>query len=120
MRLQETEGRLYEYLEGILLKSVGMRTSLPTTLGIYDLRGVGSLQRPLAGAPGSGSQVEEGSEEDGGGGEGFGEEDEDDWADVEEGDEVVEKIRRTKTFGFTVAEFAVDPGQDLLVLVEVL
>jgi hypothetical protein len=110
MRLQETEGSLYEYLEGILLKGVGRS-------GIYDIREVETqVEKPYEepqriyteadiGGPHERGIESEPSEED--------------WVDVEDGMEIIEEIRRTKKFAFNVSEFAVDPGQDLLILVEV-
>lgn len=122
MRLQETEGNLYEYLEGILLKGVGPAGALSKTMAVYDLRGVGDhVNQVDRGGNHGGDGVIQGSEE-------VGEEDEegmdedgaeDEWEEVEDGDEIVEKIRRTKKFEYSIAEFAVDPGQDLLILVEV-
>lgn len=115
--LKEREGTLYEYLEGVLIKS----TTGGRDVAIYDIREMRGMsleeeEEPAAG----GSEVqdaldahdEEEEEGEAGGAE-------DDWEEVQEGDEVAEKIRKTHKFGFPIAEFAVDPGQDLLVLVEV-
>lgn len=101
--LQEREGTLYEYLEGVLMKS----NSGSRDVGIYDLRLLGDLQPEAEEGVESSDMEEEGDEA------------EEDWEEVHDGDEVADKIRRTNKFGFEIAEFAVDPGQDLLVLVEV-
>lgn len=112
IRLQETDGSLYEYLEGILLKSVGSSLVSPktNTVGIYDLRNL--IQHQNNASLAEASEIEEDKivvDDEG----------DDEWEEVEDGDEIVDKIRRTKKFGFSISEFAVDPGQDLLILVEV-
>jgi hypothetical protein len=113
----EPEGRLYEFLEGILLRGVspgGVRGSraLPREVAVYDLRRLGDWE-DLPSAEGEGS--------------GSGQEAEDETMEEEEADESIvdgdtvdgETVRTIKKFDFEVAEFAVDPGQDLLVVVEV-
>lgn len=118
----EPEGRLYEFLEGILLRGVspgGARGSraLPRDVAVYDLRRLGDWE-DIPSVDGQG-------EESGAGAQAGSqsrpmEEDEDEDGSVVEGDTVDgETVRTVKKFDFEVAEFAVDPGQDLLVVVEV-
>lgn len=106
---KEVEGNLYEYLEGVLLRGispvqVGSR-SVAQELAIYDLRQLSEWEDADVETvrPGSPDAVE------------------DDLEDVEETteSEAGREIRRSKRFGFDICEFAVDPGQDLLVVVEV-
>lgn len=97
---EERSGSLYEYIEGVLLRTraAGFRAGRSRRLVTYDLRKA------------------------------------DDWVDeergedvqVEEGDDVLETagdvlitddVRAEFTLPFEVQELAVDPGQDLLVLV---
>ncbi len=108
LEFEEPEGRLYEYLEGVLLRGVGGRRELPRELAVYDLRKLGEWED---------TAIEE-VEQDGRAGnvDGGGEDEE-----VEETteSEAGKGIRTTKKVGFEIAEFAVDPGEDLLVLVEV-
>jgi hypothetical protein len=87
LEFEEPEGRLYEYLEGILMRGVGGR-DLPREIAFYDLRKIGDWEDDV--------EVASGVEE-------------------EEADEV----RKVHKFDFEVAEFAVDPGMDLLVIAEV-
>jgi hypothetical protein len=107
----EPEGRLYEFLEGILLRGVAPAGSgaaasrvLPREVAVYDLRKLNDWEDISvsgdAAAVDTGTDVEmiERDEEDG---------DEED------------AVRTVKKYDFAVAEFAVDPGQDLLVVVEV-
>jgi hypothetical protein len=93
---------LYEYLEGILMRGVvrGGR-ELPREIAFYDIRKVGEWEDVADGATSVPTESVEGSDEG-----------------TEDGAEEA-GIRKTKKFDFDVAEFAVDPGQDLLVLTEV-
>ncbi|KAK4688537.1 DNA cross-link repair 1A protein, partial [Tremellales sp. Uapishka_1] len=97
----EPSGRLYEYLEGILMRGVGDRLSLPSEVAIYDLRKIDEWE-----------DLEEKVEEAGGDG------DEDEDEEITES-EAEKGLKTTKRFGFQIADFAVDPGMDLLILVEI-
>jgi hypothetical protein len=104
----EPEGRLYEFLEGVLLRGVAPTGSgaaatrvLPKEVAVYDLRRVNEWEDVT---------TEIGTEAGDGGAT------EDTVVDEEE---VEDPVRVVKSFDFEVAEFAVDPGQDLLVVVEV-
>lgn len=116
VRFQEPEGRLYEYLEGILLRGITPttvdrrgRTPLPRDVAVYDLRSLGEWEDvsssatripPAAAAGDRGSGTSD--------------------AEAESPDDPEEQgIRTIRKFDFPVAEFAVDPGQDLLVVVRV-
>lgn len=108
--LKEPEGRLYEYLEGILLRGVGDRTSLPREVAVYDLSKVEEWENIGSDEEQEGEQhVEETSPE--------AIQEEEDAVDLRENHEA--DVRTSKKFSFQVAEFAVDKGLDLLVLVEV-
>ncbi|GFZ49682.1 hypothetical protein JCM24511_07084 [Saitozyma sp. JCM 24511] len=108
--LKEPEGRLYEYLEGILLRGVGDRTSLPREVAVYDLSKVEEWENIGSDEEQEGEQhVEETSPEV--------IQEEEDAVDLRENHEA--DVRTSKKFSFQVAEFAVDKGLDLLVLVEV-
>lgn len=117
---EEAEGRLYEYLEGILLRGISpTRRSLPREMAVYDLRKVSEWE-DMADAE---SSIPGGSVN---GNEGIHarEEDIEDGTviingDLDEDEEEDEKVRRTHRFDFELSEFAVDPGQDLLVVTEV-
>jgi hypothetical protein len=109
IHLKEAESRLYEYLEGILLRGTGGLRTLGGEMAVYDLRKLGDWED---------EEVEE-DEQPGVQGdaivvEGQAEEEE----VVDEGD-LADTLRVTKKFGFDIAEFAVDPGQDLLVIVQI-
>lgn len=109
----EPEGRLYEFLEGVLLRGVAPTGSgaaatrvLPREVAVYDLRRVNEWEdistetgTDAAGEP-SGQAVEDAME-------------------AEDEEEVEDPVRAVKPYDFEVAEFAVDPGQDLLVVAEV-
>jgi hypothetical protein len=106
--LSEPEGRLYEYLEGVLLRGVGDRASQPREVAVYDLRKVGEWVDEEGEEEGEAQREGEGIEA----GSGV-------RSRVELENEEDVDIRRSKRFGFQVGEFAVDPGLDLLVLIEV-
>ncbi|ORY34688.1 hypothetical protein BCR39DRAFT_462572 [Naematelia encephala] len=121
--VNEPEGNLYEYLEGVLMRSVGGGRR-GGRIGFWDLRRVGedSEWEDVHGGinevdgGGEGEEVGEGGLGEGGVGVGDGVGD----LGLGEGQQEIEdRVKRVKSFGFDVAEFAVDPGQDLLVLVEV-
>jgi len=112
----EPEGRLYEFLEGILLRGVAPTGSglaatrvLPRDVAVYDLRRLNEWEDvETATTPGTGGE----SSGQGTGSEVvMGNEGEDETAE--------DPVRTIKAFDFEIAEFAVDPGQDLLVVVEV-
>lgn len=101
----ERSGSLYEYIEGVLLRTgnVGRRNFLPRQsvrshkLVVYDLRKADEWEDEV------GSDVE-----------------------LDEADEILETtteapmtgdVRSEHTFRFEIMELAVDPGQDLLVLI---
>ena len=123
----EPEANLYEYLEGVLLRGVTRRnarltrTLRPTEVAVYDIRKLSEWEdEPVD--KGVNSRSGDGDENGARGGivgneDGEGEEIE----KVEETteSEAGEALRTSKKFDFEVAEFAVDPGMDLLVLVEV-
>ena len=110
LEFSEPEGRLYEYLEGTLLRGVGGPRLLPHELAVYDLDKLGEwedIPTPTAGtsaSPVSPSRDRMATE---------------DPEEVDEGNETQGEVRRVKRFNFEIAEFAVDPGSDLLVLVEI-
>jgi hypothetical protein len=114
----EPEGRLYEFLEGVLLRGVNPRgvtgsRALPRDVAVYDLRRLGDWEDIPSGEGSAGDSMDV---EEVGGGVG----DKDEEGSVVDGDTVDgETVRTIKRFDFEVAEFAVDPGQDLLVVVEV-
>ena len=131
IRLMEKDGRLYEYLEGILLRGAsGPIHQLPMEMAVYDIRKLGDWE----------DEVEEDnqrdavdSEERTGESKPKYDRQTHDWTQsAEDGDatvtetvevveekELAETLRATKRFGFEIAEFAVDPGQDLLVVVQI-
>ena len=114
VELEESDGRLYEFLEGVLLRGVGERRILPRELAVYDLRRLGDWVDIATEADQGDNTHEqmEGGMEDGAGVHGE--------AEVEDTQsEAGKPVRITRKFGFEIAEFAVDPGADLLVLVEV-
>jgi hypothetical protein len=114
----EPEGRLYEFLEGILLRGVAPNGSglaatrvLPSDVAVYDLRRMNEWE-DVETETNSGNAAEAG--------EVVGLRGEEVVISSEEGAEAEEDpVRAVKHFDFEVAEFAVDPGQDLLVVVEV-
>ena len=113
----EPEGRLYEFLEGILLRGVAPTGSglaatrvLPKDVAVYDLRRLNEWEDvETETSPGTGPE---------GGVVGLRGEEVviDNEGDAEAEDD---PVRTVKAFDFEIAEFAVDPGQDLLVVVEV-
>ena len=98
MKFQEPEGRLYEYLDGVLLRGVGRNQRSPRELAVYDLRKLGQWEDAL------GSKHDSNNFEN---------------AEPEDEDTIDSEVRTKKMFNFDISEFAVDPGLDLLVLVEV-
>lgn len=89
-------------------------------VAVYDLRKLrGLLQPTSAQEQEAGQDAQSGGSEGGEALSGADHTSEGSWEEVDEADELAYKIRRTKKFPFEVAEFAVDPGQDLLVVVEV-
>lgn len=114
--MKEPEGRLYEYLEGILLRGVdgsrGASIRLPRELAVYDLRKLGEWE----------DEHEEEDEEDmgvEGDASGGAQAEDEEEHDVVDEEDLASTLRTCKKFNFTISEFAVDPGQDLLVLVEI-
>jgi hypothetical protein len=106
LEFEEPEGRLYEYLEGILLRGISkFGRGLPREIAIYDLRKIGEWEDVSDAPTPRPTSSEAGEEED------------DEIGDGEEGE--VSGIRHVKKYDFVVAEFAVDPGMDLLVVTEV-
>lgn len=122
VRLKEGEGSLYEYLEGVLLRTkdgVGRKSN---ELAVYDLREGDTSMAQKAGR-GEGEEkvvvVEEEEEEE----VEVVDHDEaladaDGWTDIESVAANELDVRREHRFGFAIYELAVDPGQDLLILVE--
>ncbi|KAL1412093.1 hypothetical protein Q8F55_003090 [Vanrija albida] len=124
VRLKEGEGSLYEYLEGVLLRTKDGRGRKSNELAVYDLRAADTSMAQKAGR-GEADQTEEkkpAEEEE--------EEceivdhdealaDADGWTDVESVAANELDVRREHRFRFPIYEVAVDPGQDLLILVEV-
>lgn len=132
VEILEPDGRLYEYLEGVLIRGIGNRHI--NEIAIYDLRRVGDW----IDEPASSDEDEEGDEEEseearsarasvrnspGPGRRALSpdhpntpESDRTGW--IANPEDEVDDVRVTKKFGFNIAEFAVDPGMDLLVLVE--
>ncbi|WVF68505.1 hypothetical protein IAT40_003272 [Kwoniella sp. CBS 6097] len=117
INFQEREGRLYEYLEGVLLRNVpqpSLTREAGRELAIYDLEKMGEwedVQESPESKNASMSQAnfwnKEGDKNNN-----------DDEEEVVEEEELVNDIRRTHTFDFNMQDFAVDPGQDLFVLAE--
>ncbi|KAK8849728.1 hypothetical protein IAR55_005063 [Kwoniella newhampshirensis] len=117
VEFEESEGRLYEYLEGVLLRNVpppqanmwGGSRELGREVAIYELGKVGEWEDLPGGsegvnAEGDGRQTVIG--------------DADEEEPVLDDDEPANDVRRTHTFGFEMQDFAVDPGQDLFVVAE--
>ena len=114
VEFKEAEGNLYEYLEGVLVRGVepwlrGGRM-VNDKVAVYDLRKLSEWED------------EEVIDSDGGAGSvtgsGTPNADEEEVVDTTES-EVGEEMRTLHKFNFEIAEIAVDPGQDLLVIVEV-
>ncbi|OCF35179.1 hypothetical protein I316_03221 [Kwoniella heveanensis BCC8398] len=113
---QEREGRLYEYLEGVLLRNVPqpeMREA-GRELAIYDLTKMGEWEDVQESAENKNTAQESTLRYRAGNDEG----ETDEHEEVLEEGELVNDIRRTHKFGFNMHDFAVDPGQDLFVLAE--
>lgn len=91
IHLGENESRLYEYLEGVLLRSVSVRRS--TQLAVYDLRKETEWEDTADTIAGDEEAIED--------------------ADLD-----AMEVRTVLTFPFNISEMAVDPGQDLLVIAE--
>ncbi|EIW71369.1 hypothetical protein TREMEDRAFT_27933 [Tremella mesenterica DSM 1558] len=114
LEFAEPEGRLYEYLEGVLLRGVGgSRGSLPTEIAVYDLRKLDEWEDQLE----TNGLVSDGNEIGMNGGN-RGSRTRTGMRLGEEQEEEIEGIRTTHKFPFEIAEFSVDPGSDLLVVVE--
>ena len=97
----EPGGSLYEYLEGVLLRGRRTGGELSRELTVYDLRKLGEWEdTPLEETVGTDASASE---------------------EIEETteSEAAKGLRTKKRFDFEIAEFAVDPGADLLVLAEV-
>ncbi|ORX37649.1 hypothetical protein BD324DRAFT_579245 [Kockovaella imperatae] len=120
--LVEPEGRLYEYLEGHLVRSTAGERALSGNIAFYDLNKLDDwedveeveVEEMVQTSPSTSRR--EGREQP------ITAEASEDSTPLLMDDpekELGENIRRLKDFGFDVAEFAIDPGQDLLVLVEV-
>lgn len=104
---------MYEYLEGVLLRGIGGRREHPRELAVYDLRKLEDWEevgqeQSQDGVQRDGDVGDGGNEVEGGGSE----------EEVTE-EEVGKGIREIKKFDFEMADFAVDPGQDLLIIAEV-
>jgi hypothetical protein len=115
VEFKEDEGSLYEYLEGVLMRGikplrVGQRY-VARELAIYDLRQLGEWEDE--------PDVQGDSSGIGGGTSGGAQVEEDDGEVVVGEEQIAQDIRRAKKFDFDICEFAVDPGQDLLVIVEI-
>ena len=111
LKIQEEHSGLYEYLEGVLLKGVGRPADAPFTesiatgLAVYDFRKLDDWEDlDDEGSGGEGDQMETVEEEE--------------IMEETTESEVGRSIRTYKRFPFNISEFAVDPGQDLLVVVE--
>jgi hypothetical protein len=115
VEFKEAEGNLYEYLEGVLVRGVepwlrGGRM-VNDKVAVYDLRKLSEWEDEEV-------IVED---EDAGSGSGSGSTptgDEDAAVETTES-EVGDEIRTLHKFDFEIAEIAVDPGQDLLIIVQV-
>ena len=111
--LAEQEGRLYEYLEGHLMRSVGSEHTYSSRIAFYDLNKLDDWEDV---DDDTAHEVEASASTSAGGAERTDGPQSEAQVDVEK--DLGESIRRFKNFGFHVNEFAIDPGQDLLVLVE--
>ena len=128
VRLKEDEGRLYEYIEGILLRGTGGgngNLSLPQEMAAYDLRKLGDWEDEVDGEEGKGGDLVDvgnasGTEPDASAGPGeIAEDAAGEQEEIVDEEDLAYTLRTTKKFGFEIAEFAVDPGQDLLVVVQI-
>ncbi|WWD20355.1 hypothetical protein CI109_104831 [Kwoniella shandongensis] len=118
---EESEGRLYEYLEGVLLRNVpppgsnmwGGSRDTGREIAVYELNKVGEWEDVPVDAE-TQAQAQAQTQTQG--------EDivtgDDDEGSVLDDDEPANDVRRTHTFGFEMQDFAVDPGQDLFVVAE--
>lgn len=108
-QLKEPDGNLYEFLEGVLLRSIGSsRSATVEGMAIYDMR------------QGAGwEDVAEGGEAGEGEGDGAGGDVDEEVIDGREGVDDDQSERREFRPDFPVKECAVDPGQDLLIVTEV-
>lgn len=100
-------------LRGITARGETSRRSLPREIAVYDFRTLGDWEdlpgtsrRAAIAGNSEGDQDEVVAGLDGS-------------PLAEEGGESETQVRTVKKFDFRVAEFAVDPGQDLLIVVEV-
>ncbi|WWC95413.1 hypothetical protein V866_002276 [Kwoniella sp. B9012] len=114
IKFQESEGRLYEYLEGVLLRNVppvqfiGPREA-GREVAVYELS---------KGDDWEDINVKE-KEKDKSNTEEQGGDEEEEVVEEYEEDQLVNDIRKTHKFDFDMQDFAVDPGQDLFVVAEV-
>ncbi|KAL7425252.1 hypothetical protein Q5752_000940 [Cryptotrichosporon argae] len=142
VRFSEPDGRLYEYLEGVLLRGVEEPSGAVHELAVYDLRQADEwedvddddddeeqsrarttgtrVEQPAAGAaPGAGTER---AGSDGRAALNVGSSNEGPVVEQVDGTQLsVERekaVKRTHRFDYAICEFAVDPGQDLLVLAE--
>ncbi|WRT69747.1 uncharacterized protein IL334_006738 [Kwoniella shivajii] len=132
IKFQESEGRLYEYLEGVLLRNVppfeGSR-EIGKQVAVYEL----SKRDDWEDLPSTSTNNADRSSFDNDKQEGDLSSDQmeekrkkkDDEGEEEEEiivgereDELINDIRRTNQFDFDMQDFAVDPGQDLFVVAE--
>ncbi|WVO17172.1 hypothetical protein L204_104864 [Cryptococcus depauperatus] len=98
---EEQEGRLYEYLEGVLVRSLSTpdrRTG--REVAVYDFRKFGEWEDVASGEDRQNDDCEE-----------------DEVMDVTGTDEFG-SIRRSHQFNFEMLDFAFDPGQDLFIVAE--
>ncbi|OWZ53012.1 hypothetical protein C368_04577 [Cryptococcus neoformans 125.91] len=110
VKFQEYEGRLYEFLEGVLVRSVPIPYSrqIGNEIGVYEFGKMGEWEDV---------KNKLGDGRDGGGKDRDEDDAMDEVIDIEE-DEEFGNIRRTHKFGFQMLDFAFDPGQDLFVVAE--
>lgn len=110
VKFQEYEGRLYEFLEGVLVRSVPIPYSrqIGNEIGVYEFGKMGEWEDV---------KNKLGDGRDGGGKDRDEDDAMDEIIDIEE-DEEFGNIRRTHKFGFQMLDFAFDPGQDLFVVAE--
>ncbi|WVQ78982.1 hypothetical protein IAT38_001074 [Cryptococcus sp. DSM 104549] len=108
VNFQESEGRLYEYLEGVLLRSLPVFTMMGRDIGrevaVYELGKLGEWED------------DHGTEGRGGREASMGVDDQ--VSNMDENEDEHSYLRRTKKFDFQMMDFVVDPGQDLFVVGE--
>jgi hypothetical protein len=105
--LKEPDGNLYEFLEGVLLRSIGSsRSATVEGLAIYDMRHGAGWEDVTEGA-GANDGDTDGGEVD------------EEIIDGREGVDDDQSERKEYRPEFPVKECAIDPGQDLLVVTEV-